>query len=260
MDSMMNCNYLRKILQERRFDESVESKNFIWFVGMNITQFLFWPIEIPPIRSTALPETLSEYVWYAEREVWKGTLMVADLEQVDKIDASEFHNVKLNAKEMISHKLVTIPKTADGQVKLLGGDQVLRTSTSIGGVRVPTTRRSSRRLSWRIRQVSTNQQSKKSLHINTVYTEIIDIFTKIASKNMWENLSWISSTSRLTPSITGKTNCYCGSRFINEFFLKLALFNIHDTFKTGNWSSYVFLKLVYLTNHDIFNCVKRQCG
>ena len=77
--------------------------------------------------------------------------MVADLEQVDKIDASEFHNVKLNAKEMISPKLVTIPKTADGQLKLIGGDQVLRTSTSIG-VSVPRTRRSSRRPSWRIRR------------------------------------------------------------------------------------------------------------
>ena len=50
-----------------------------------------------------------------------------------------------------------------------------------------------------------------------------------------------------------------GSWFVNEFFLQLSLFNIHDTFKTGNWSSYVFLKLIYLTNHDIFNCVKRQC-
>ena len=37
----MNCNYLRKIPKERRFDESVESKNFIWFVGMIITPFLF---------------------------------------------------------------------------------------------------------------------------------------------------------------------------------------------------------------------------
>ena len=34
--------------------------------------------------STALPETLSEYVWYAGGEVWKGTLMAADREQVDK--------------------------------------------------------------------------------------------------------------------------------------------------------------------------------
>ena len=46
-----------------------------------------------------------------------------------------------------------------------------------------------------------------------------------------------------------------GSWFINEFFLKLALFNINDTFMAGNRSSYVFLKLDYLTNHDIFNCV-----
>ena len=46
-----------------------------------------------------------------------------------------------------------------------------------------------------------------------------------------------------------------GSWFVNEFILKLALFNINDTFKAGNWSSYVFLKLVHLTNH---NCVKRQ--
>ena len=37
-----------------------------------------------------------------------------------------------------------------------------------------------------------------------------------------------------------------GSWFINEFFLKLVFFNIHDTFKAGNWSSHVFLKLVYL--------------
>ena len=46
-----------------------------------------------------------------------------------------------------------------------------------------------------------------------------------------------------------------GSWFVIEFFLQFSLFNIHDTFKEGNWSSYVFLKLVYFTNH---NCVKRQ--
>ena len=43
-----------------------------------------------------------------------------------------------------------------------------------------------------------------------------------------------------------------------KFFLKLALFNINDTFKAGNWPSCVFLKLVYIINHDIFNYV--QCG
>ena len=62
-----------------------------------------------------------------------------------------------------------------------------------------------------------------------------------------------------------------GSWFINEFFLKLALFNIHDTFNAGNWSFQIFIKLAYLNTHDIFNGdwsfrspsrnhVKRKCG
>ena len=70
--------------------------------------------------------------------------MVADFEQVTKIDASEFHDVKPNAKEMISPKFVTIPKTADGQLKFIGGDQVLR--TPILTRYHPSSRRSSRRL------------------------------------------------------------------------------------------------------------------
>ena len=46
-----------------------------------------------------------------------------------------------------------------------------------------------------------------------------------------------------------------GSWFVNEFFPQLSFFNIHDTFRTGDRSSYIFLKPVYFTNH---NCVKRQ--
>ena len=46
-----------------------------------------------------------------------------------------------------------------------------------------------------------------------------------------------------------------GSWFVIEFFLQPSFFNINDTFKTGDWSSYIFLKLVHFTNH---NCVKRQ--
>ena len=65
---MMNCNFLREILEERRFDESVESLNFIWFVGMIITPFLFFDLlKFHQFGSAALPETLSEYVWYAGR-------------------------------------------------------------------------------------------------------------------------------------------------------------------------------------------------
>ena len=39
-----------------------------------------------------------------------------------------------------------------------------------------------------------------------------------------------------------------------EFVLQFSFFNTNDTFKTAAQSSYIFLKLVYFTNH---NCVKR---
>ena len=56
--------------------------------------------------------------------------MVADLEQVDEIDESEFHAEKLNAKEVILHKLVknVSSQSQVEQRKFLGGDQDLRIS------------------------------------------------------------------------------------------------------------------------------------
>ena len=52
---------------------------------MIITPFLFFELlKFQQFGSTVLPKSLLEYVWYAGREVWKRTLMVADLEQVDK--------------------------------------------------------------------------------------------------------------------------------------------------------------------------------
>ena len=40
------------------------------------------------------------------------------------------------------------------------------------------------------------------------------------------------------------------SRLVNEFFLQFSSFNLNDTFKTGESSSYIFKKLVYFTNYD----------
>ena len=48
-----------------------------------------------------------------------------------------------------------------------------------------------------------------------------------------------------------RTSFRSWSRLVSEFLLKLAFFNIHDTFKAGNWLSYVFLKLVFFTNNII---------
>ena len=38
-----------------------------------------------------------------------------------------------------------------------------------------------------------------------------------------------------------------GSWFVNEFFLQFSLFNINDTFKTGEALFYIFFKLVFIT-------------
>ena len=59
--------------------------------------------------------------------------MVADVEELEEMDASEIHAKRLTAKEVLtpmSGEKLKFP-IADGTVKLSGGDQVLRTSTSI---------------------------------------------------------------------------------------------------------------------------------
>ena len=63
----------------------------------------------------------------------KGDILVADVEELEQMDASEIYAKRLNAKEVLtpmSGKKFMFP-IADGTVKLSGGDQVLRTSTLI---------------------------------------------------------------------------------------------------------------------------------
>ena len=64
--------------------------------------------------------------------IWKGDVLVADLEELETMDASEIYSKRLNAKEAIFPKENGnfIFPIADGRIKPLGGDQELRTSTS----------------------------------------------------------------------------------------------------------------------------------
>ena len=79
-----------------------------------------------------LPGLFFGYALYAGR-ILKGDILVADIEELESMDASEIYSKRLNAK------LVIFPKengkrifpVADGRIKLLGGDQDLRTSTSV---------------------------------------------------------------------------------------------------------------------------------
>ena len=59
--------------------------------------------------------------------------MVAKIEELENLEASEVHARRLDAKEIITPKKCEhfIFPIADGKVKLSGRDQVLRTSTLV---------------------------------------------------------------------------------------------------------------------------------
>ena len=65
--------------------------------------------------------------------IWKGDVLIADLEELETMDAPEIYSKRLNAKEVIFHKEngnFTFP-VADERIKFGGGDQELRTPTLI---------------------------------------------------------------------------------------------------------------------------------
>ena len=62
--------------------------------------------------------------------IWKGDIMVADIEELEQMDASKLHARRLNAKEVLTPMKgeTYIFPIADGTVKISGGgDQDLRT-------------------------------------------------------------------------------------------------------------------------------------
>ena len=81
-----------------------------------------------------LPGLFLGYALYAGGgEFGRVTYFFADLEELETMDASEIYSKRLNAKEVIfpKEKVNFIFPIADGRVKLFGGDQDLRTSTSV---------------------------------------------------------------------------------------------------------------------------------
>ena len=66
-------------------------------------------------------------------KIWKGDNLVADIEELKEMDASELHARRLNVKEVLTPMKGDnfIFPVADGAVKISGEDQDLRTSTLI---------------------------------------------------------------------------------------------------------------------------------
>ena len=66
---------------------------------------------------------------FPRQRIWIGDIMVADIEELEKMDASELHARKLNAQEVLTPvKGKFIFPVADGTVKISREDQDLRTS------------------------------------------------------------------------------------------------------------------------------------
>ena len=83
------------------------------------------------IGKKVLPGLFLGYALYAGR-IWKGDVLIADLEELETMDASEIYSKRLNAKEVIFPKQGEfILPIADGRIKTSGGDQELRTSTLV---------------------------------------------------------------------------------------------------------------------------------
>ena len=79
-----------------------------------------------------LPGLFLGYLLYAGG-IWKGDVLVADLEELETMAASEIYSKRLNAKEVIFPKQngQFIFPASDGRIKLSGGDQEVRTPTLI---------------------------------------------------------------------------------------------------------------------------------
>ena len=78
-----------------------------------------------------LPGIFLGYAKNAEG-IWKGDIMVADIEELEEMDASELHARRPNAKEVSTPQRSGnfIFPGADETVKIFGREQRLRTSTS----------------------------------------------------------------------------------------------------------------------------------
>ena len=84
------------------------------------------------IRSKSLARYISRSCILYARRIWKGDILAADVEELEEMDASELYTRMLNAKEVLTPQRNGnfIFPVADGTVKILEGEQRLRTSTS----------------------------------------------------------------------------------------------------------------------------------
>ena len=92
--------------------------------------------------------------------IWKGDIMVADIEELEEMDVSELHVRRLNVKEVLTSMTdeIFILSIADPIVKISGGDQDLKNIHL--NQRQSRQRRRTRQSSKRIRRIFFNPTSR----------------------------------------------------------------------------------------------------
>ena len=100
--------------------------------------------------ANVLPSIFLAYALYAGG-IWQRDIMIAHIEELEEMDASELHAPRLNAKEVLmpqsNHNFKFT--VADGTVKIFGEEERLRTSTLTPGL--SGTRRRTRNSSMKVR-------------------------------------------------------------------------------------------------------------
>ena len=100
---------------ERRFGNLSKDQSFRLVHWLSITLFLR-----KTSQESILPGLFLGYALFAGR-IWKGDVLVADLEELDTMDASEIYSKRVNAKEVIFSKNGKfIFPVADGRRKFIG--------------------------------------------------------------------------------------------------------------------------------------------
>ena len=121
------------------------TNNSLWSNGWIISDFCTRPVYASSIWQEILPDIFFGYASIAG-EIGKRDILVADIEELEKMDASEIYPRRINAKEvLISQKgdEIIFP-VADGTAKLSGRDYEFRVPTSQAG-----TNRKQWRSQWR---------------------------------------------------------------------------------------------------------------
>ena len=143
-DSMECDTYLRNVTDlssdgktpyERRFGSTKKrTNNPIWCNGRISPYFCQRPVATSSVRQESLTRKILRLCIVRGGESEKGTyVLVTDIEELEKMDASEIHAKTLKAKEAFTPQknVKHLFLVADETVKLSGGDQVVKTSTLI---------------------------------------------------------------------------------------------------------------------------------